>query len=786
MKKVPQWGRIPAELQSAKQWLLASPDTKGDLKVPTSLDSIGHLRPGSTTDPATWLTFDMACQAAFHYKLGIGFVLAKTDPFCCIDLDVKNATNEKDPAKWTPATAIERHGMIMTTFDSYTERSQSGQGLHIWILAQIGAGARRDFVEVYSQERFIVCTGDTVLDRPLRQKQELIELLVQEIRKNRDSAIELEEFGEELEDDEILSMLMNAVNADKFNELCKGDWTAMGYPSQSEADLALMSMFTFHSRSNAQCRRLFRLSGLGKRDKATKDDVYLNRTLRIIRGRQSREIAAEEHGEALAGALLQNMRAPQAAIDAAAVPVQAPRAPVGAITSAGMQPTAELPWPPGFVGVIARYIYDSAPRPVREVGIVSALGLFAGLCGKSWNIPQSGLNLYIILIARSAIGKEAMHSGISKIIHQCMGLTTNGNKISEFVDFADFASGPALAKAVAFNPSFVNVSGEWGRKLKRLAAEEGRDGPLASLRTIMTNLYQKSSSTSVVGGIGYSDKEKTVASVTGVAYSMIGETTPGTFYESLTESMMEDGFLSRFIVIEYDGERPAHNENPKTNLDVEELNQLLHVVHTAVVAKGASMVYGVGLDERARQMLQSFDKECDIQINSTTDESWRQMWNRAHLKVCRIAAILSVADRPESPVVTAEYVDWALQVVRRDIAIMTRRLVTGDVGINDHTRERKILFFIAEYIAGKVGTGYNIPSSMMKDGIVPRKYLQIRTQKVPTFQQHKFGASKALDDTVRSLVDSGYIVEIPKDKLMTDHGFHGKAFRVLDLPSGLK
>lgn len=771
--------QLPAELRNLRQWCICGPD-----RAPYAVHN-GNVVHASLHRPDQWKSFEeaLADAVAVGNGSGVGFMLTVEDPFTCIDLDVKNEHTQArkgepiDPAKWTTQEEIARYQKIVESFDSYTEISSSGFGLHIWVYGFIGAGARRDGVEVYSQERFIVCTGNVLPGRAtIVARQELLEVLVDDIRRQgSDIRTNLVEIDPDDTDMEVYERASTAANADKFNALCEGKWKEMGFPSQSEADLALMSMFAFYSKSNAQCRQLFRCTALGQREKAQKNDKYLNYTLEVIRGRQAREQLVDDRTRQLAADLVKELSGGSTAAD-----VNAGRIAV----SQGVLPdvASTISWPPGITGQIAGFIYQSSPRPVKEVSIVAALGFLAGVCGKAYTIHQSGLNAYIILVARSGVGKEAMHSGLSLIMNE---LRNSIPASSKFVDFSDFASGPALKKACAMNPSFVNVAGEWGRRLKRLAYEDKADGPMATLRTTMTDLYQKSGPQSLVGGMTYSDKEKNVGSVAGVAFSMIGETTPGTFYEALTQSMMEDGFLSRFTVIDYQGERPPLNQAPIITMPPP-LAQALHGLCAQALTLISRFAYQTVLyGPEAAVLLHNFDKECDGEINKTTDESKRQMWNRAHLKVCRIAALLAVADDWLNPVVKAEHAMWALELIRRDISIMQRKIQTGDIGTDDYARERKLAAVLGEYLMPnhKLSDAYGVPERMRTDAIVPKRYLTMRVSQVGVFRSSKNGSTFALDQTIRAMIESGYLFEMEKSKIAESYGYHGKCYRVVSLPS---
>lgn len=439
-----------------------------------------------------------------------------------------------------------------------------------------------------------------------------------------------------------------------------------------------------------------------------------------------------------------------------------------------------LPMPPGFVGDMARFIYQSALLPVPEVAITAALGLMAGICGKVWVIPKSGLNLYIVLVARSGIGKEALHEGISDLINAALPLCpVAGN----FADFSEYASGPALIKACAHNQCFVNVSSEIGRRFLAMAAN--RDPSMQTLRTQMTNLYGKSAPNSIAGGLTYSNQENNVESIKGIAFSVVGDTTPGTFYEALTPAMMEDGFMSRFCVIEYRGDRPDKNAARITHPPEKLVKQLATIMGHSDLAIGAGNNQMVEFSAEAAELLEQFDVKCANGVRATDDEAKRQVWNRAHLKALRIAALLAVGDNYLKPIVTVEQARWAIGLVEYGNGTFLDRIDAGEVGAGtDSGREQKVIDVCVEFLRlpdnHKRLAEYKHGKAMRDAGIVPRRYIQQRTQRLSMFENHPLKHTSAMIGAIKSAIANGKIMEVKKDKMAESYNFNGEGYRLLD------
>jgi hypothetical protein len=697
---------IPTELRATPQWLVSAAD-----KVPIS-PLTG--RRADVRDRTGYVDFDVAVDYAQSRGMDIGFALTHEDPFVVIDLDTTDQPEH-----------IERHKQILAAFDTYAELSRSGNGVHIWCRGQLARGARRDKVEVYPADRYMICTGRTIQDKPIQDCQPVLDSLFSEITRAHvnGGAVGVEET---LTDSEVFELAINAVNADKFDRLCRGEWEGE-YPSQSEADYALINFLTFYSRNDDQVKRLFRASALGKRPKAMREN-YLDTMIQKVRG-----VPVEI-----------NLGKPR--YTGMAVEKKTPEKPAG---------EGDFTYPPGFTGQIAKYIHDSSIRPAKEVAVASALGLMAGVVGRQFNISGTGLNLYLILLAKTGVGKEDGPRGIERIIK---ATREHVPVVDTFIGPGTFASGQAIIRTLDENPCFVSVLGEFGLTLQDLS-DQNANQLARVLRRVLLDLYNKSGRTSVLYSTAYSDREKNTKIVAAPAMTLLGESTPDSFFAGLSQHHIADGLIPRFLIIEYDGDRRDRNSNAFGDPPDEMIRRFANLAEIVLRMQANNTWKEVELDEEAKKVLDAFDKECDDHIREGGNEVVRQLWNRGHLKALKVSGLLAVVDRPHEAVVMADEAEWAVQLVRKDMESVVTRFEKGDVGEGVSKQDADVERVIRDFYKRtyKELEVYGVTKEMREQGLIPYTYIARRCYGLSAFRKDKQGARKALEVTLKDLVDQQVI-----------------------------
>ena len=173
------YDNIPQELRMLKQWVCANEDSKVPMQANCPY-------PASSTNPATWASFEDALWAVEHgYYDYLGFVF-NDNGIVGIDLDDAISSQEMffggisvpTISHTTSDMALE----ILNLCRSYAEISKSGTGIHILVKGDIPFKGKNNLagVEIYKSARFFIMTGNMLLrDHLLVENQEALDSIIE-------------------------------------------------------------------------------------------------------------------------------------------------------------------------------------------------------------------------------------------------------------------------------------------------------------------------------------------------------------------------------------------------------------------------------------------------------------------------------------------------------------------------------------------------------------------------------------------------------------------------------
>ncbi len=736
------------ELKKYRQWVCA--DAK---KVPKNPKTGGNA---SVTDSTTWGTYEEAVAGCEKYNLPhIGFVLTKDDPFVFVDLDKpENEIQE------------ERHEKIIVVFNSYTEISQSGKGLHIIVKAEcLPKGSRRDNVELYSHERYMIMTGNVYGDsKSIETKQKEVKKLSSELSNEQVSQSNhiSEPSGEK--DLAILSKLSLADNGQKFKDLhyIEGGWRKH-FPEngESEADMSLLEFFCKFCNDNQQVERLFRGSKLCRMDKRKTEvqySKYIQDSIKNVRNLIANDITHTVDVNSFTEACRQVR-------EEKAKPELKKRKP--------------LSIPPGIAGDMVRCNLATSITPFTESAVISTLSIMGGLSGRCYYINNLGLNLYLILLATSTFGKTSgMNSTVRMVnyIEKIFREETGREKTCDIADWlkkrrgpSKIASGPALRTMLDDKPAAYCNLNEIGKPFMNMFSDRPSEHATSFAQELL-QCFTNSGLDGIIDEAYYADKKNCLGEVIRPCVSIYGESNAISFYKAISGNL-DDGLITRLLTFEYTGSRPIFNESRLANgLPTPVLAQAIITRLRIFYAtpEGAPHIINIPPDLLIRA--KKYRKEIQDYMDNHCDKEGAEFLirGRQYELFLKIVGILTAWEYPINPIVTEVIFNWAKECVEFCIDGVSRQINTGKLSTLLNQREIKVLSLTKEVSKLKESTAknYKLNPKMAELGFFTERYIVRRLKTNSLFTGfHGDEHIKKVKETLANLIEQGYIAVVDPEDL---------------------
>jgi len=351
----------------------------------------------------------------------------------------------------------------------------------------------------------------------------------------------------------------------------------------------------------------------------------------------------------------------------------APAVPVMLPPQTSIDPAPAIPSfianPPGILGDIARWITATAPKQQPELSVAAAIALGSVVMGRTYRSQYGNFtSMYVVMVAKSTEGKEHPQGCCEKIL--------TAADLPKLIGGSGYTSAGAVFSALLDSPAHLATIDELGKLLKmsrangqahseaaidKLIEAFGRLDGVMRPPTYSKMTLSKSQSTNV---------ERVVHNP---GISMLGATTPGTFYGALTNDLVQDGFLGRCVVVESKQPRQLTRFVDRT-APPPKIIEWCKAVHVSGAVQGdlagvnpadmPATVVPLEFDDACMPLMQALESELNDAKEASEGEGLDVLLGRTVEKSMRLAMIVAKAVDKHARKVMPAHLEWAIQYVR--------------------------------------------------------------------------------------------------------------------------
>ena len=368
---------------------------------------------------------------------------------------------------------------------------------------------------------------------------------------------------------------------------------------------------------------------------------------------------------------------------------------------------------PGFVGMLMEHTLSCAPYPNKVLAFAGALTMLAHLSGRNYRDPRNlRTNLYLLALADSGVGKD-----FPRKVN--MNLATEIGIMGGMAD--RFASAEGLEDALLIRPcSFFQVD-EVDTLFASLAehgdsAMEKIYGALLQFATSADTTFamRKKAIQQTGGKAGKFDKVR-ARGIREPHLTLLGTAIPKYLFSAVSERALENGLLSRCLVIEA-GER-GNAGNPHFEPFKPELLDMARqfVAHGGFDGLDIEKLdeepppyvepYTVSETEAAVLARSAVTEQCEVLYHAAKTTAEKALWTRGAEKTSKLALLYALSENPAEPIISDVAVDWGWRVVEH----LTRRLLfQASIYVHDNEFDalrQKSIRYLRDYGGGSLNHG---------------------------------------------------------------------------------